>query len=475
MYRSVQPELGLNDVSAVLSLDVELPNKDNEISCEALNAAETSVDIGGKIEDLLQLQLLLAQWRRNFPKEQPSCRETALHEALCRDSKWVLNRTKRRWTTMEFETMWEGWMAELASHELDPVDCRHFGQDYVEKGWNPQVFHWGKGFVPTHLATVLRDQEFVDNLLGIAFESDVPTAEFVELKGKRFRIERVQALSHLRALANSAPTLDLEAINQIVEFGAGSGEMAALCFHLGFNGRYMIYDLPQMILSQRFWLRRAGLPAVLGASLDGDPFQHQSEGWLFLESKRSGFAKRLAVKAENGQRFFRAFFGFYSFTEADEASRARLRPFIENFEVILLTYWQQFDAVDNLDYLEKWSSTLGKSHHLLSWSVASDTWLDNWPLGYYFLALDKTLGELECVWELNCRPSTVVPRLTSKHLYDAIRTSSRRQSRVSLHCVLRTELGLLLLKQELVRVQELLLLEMPPTLAAALHNISLDT
>jgi len=70
------------------------------------------------------------------------------------------------------------------------------------------------------------------------------------------------------------------------------------------------------ILSQRFWLRRAGLPAVLGASLDGDPFQHQSEGWLFLESKRSGFAKRLAVKAENGQRFFRAFFGFYSFTEA---------------------------------------------------------------------------------------------------------------------------------------------------------------
>lgn len=20
--------------------------------------------------------------------------------------------------------MWEGWMAELASHELDPVDCR---------------------------------------------------------------------------------------------------------------------------------------------------------------------------------------------------------------------------------------------------------------------------------------------------------------------------------------------------------------
>lgn len=27
---------------------------------------------------------------------------------------------------------------------------------------------------------------------------------------------------------------------------------------------------------------------------------------------------------------------------------------------------------------------------------------------------------LRCVWELNCRPSTVVPRLTSKHLYDAM-------------------------------------------------------
>ena len=34
----------------------------------------------------------------------------------------------------------------------------------------------------------------------------------------------------------------------------------------GFRGRYLIYDLPPMLLLQRFWLRRAGVPAVLGAN-----------------------------------------------------------------------------------------------------------------------------------------------------------------------------------------------------------------
>eukprot|EP00913_Durusdinium_trenchii_P017390 g16348.t2 len=57
---------------------------------------------------------------------------------------------------------------------------------------------------------------------------------------------------------------------------------------------------------------------------------------------------------------------------------------------------------------------------------------ENWPLGYYFLAVDQELGSPKCLLELNCGPSTVVPRLTSKWLWDLIRTSSHK--RVPIQC-----------------------------------------
>ncbi|CAK8996120.1 unnamed protein product [Durusdinium trenchii] len=116
----------------------------------------------------------------------------------------------------------------------------------------------------------------------------------------------------------------------------------------GFHGSYFIYDLPAMLLMQRFWLRRAGIPAMLGAKLGKMPRSSQAQ--IFLESSKSGFPLRLRRAAKRHS----AFFGFYSFTEADGQSRARLRPFIEDFGVILLTFWQSFDYINNL---EPWAAS----------------------------------------------------------------------------------------------------------------------
>ncbi|CAE6930771.1 unnamed protein product [Symbiodinium natans] len=80
-------------------------------------------------------------------------------------------------------------------------------------------------------------------------------------------------------------------------------------------------------------------------------------------------------------------------------------------------------------YLKDWLETLRSTHHVLSWSVASETWLENFPLGYYLLAVRKDVGGLRCDVAVNCGPATVVPDLTSPQLYDAIRTSSRRPRR----------------------------------------------
>lgn len=55
-------------------------------------------------------------------------------------------------------------------------------------------------------------------------------------------------------------------INQlqtIVEFGGGYGAMALLCHRLGFDGKYIIYDLPEFSLLQEYYLSQFGLLATM--------------------------------------------------------------------------------------------------------------------------------------------------------------------------------------------------------------------
>lgn len=48
--------------------------------------------------------------------------------------------------------------------------------------------------------------------------------------------------------------LDISKLDTILEFGGGYGAMCLLCRRLGFKGRYIIYDLPEFSLLQRYYL-----------------------------------------------------------------------------------------------------------------------------------------------------------------------------------------------------------------------------
>jgi hypothetical protein len=45
----------------------------------------------------------------------------------------------------------------------------------------------------------------------------------------------------------------IEQLDSILEFGGGYGAMALVCRRLGFAGRYLIHDLPEFALLQRYW------------------------------------------------------------------------------------------------------------------------------------------------------------------------------------------------------------------------------
>lgn len=68
----------------------------------------------------------------------------------------------------------------------------------------------------------------------------------------------------------------IEVLDTIVEFGGGYGAMALLCKRMGFEGRYVIYDLPEFSLLQEYYLGQFGMlnrvewnPKSLNKALDG--------------------------------------------------------------------------------------------------------------------------------------------------------------------------------------------------------------
>lgn len=56
-----------------------------------------------------------------------------------------------------------------------------------------------------------------------------------------------------------ATDLRLNRLETIVEFGGGYGAMALLCHRLGFEGKYIIYDLPEFSLLQEYYLSHFGV------------------------------------------------------------------------------------------------------------------------------------------------------------------------------------------------------------------------
>jgi len=68
-----------------------------------------------------------------------------------------------------------------------------------------------------------------------------------------------------------ATGLRLEDYEQIVDFGAGIGEMARLVHDLGFEGHYVIYDLPQVAEISSFYLRGSGHNVTLATHFSSIP------------------------------------------------------------------------------------------------------------------------------------------------------------------------------------------------------------
>ena len=117
-------------------------------------------------------------------------------------------------------------------------------------------------------------------------------------------------------------------LNKIVEFGGGYGAMCNITRNLGFSGEYVIFDLPEMLLLQQFYLENIG--ASNNVSFVSDGYPHEID--LFIAN--------------------------FSISEVPEDKR--IIPYAKNY---LISYQAVFESANN----EKWFADFADSRHGVEW------------------------------------------------------------------------------------------------------------
>lgn len=125
--------------------------------------------------------------------------------------------------------------------------------------------------------------------------------------------------------------IDLSKINTIFEIGGGYGSMCRLIHKLGFKGNYIIFDLPELLELQKFYLRLNNIP---------------KEKIHFLSDIKK--IKNI-IDIEN----INLTIGLWSFSELPINLRDSILEYFKKSDYILFTYQNTFTDINNISYFNE--------------------------------------------------------------------------------------------------------------------------
>jgi len=123
----------------------------------------------------------------------------------------------------------------------------------------------------------------------------------------------------------------VENLDYIFEYGGGYGCMCKMIHDLGFEGRYVLYDLPEFLALQRFYLETVEVQGNIVYISDIPPAQ-----WIPSS----------------------LFIAILSLNEAPLYQRAEILPFLSSFQYCLINYHSEFRGIDNAAYFDGLVRTL---------------------------------------------------------------------------------------------------------------------
>jgi hypothetical protein len=143
--------------------------------------------------------------------------------------------------------------------------------------------------------------------------------------------------------------VDISRARFIFEFGGGYGSLCRLVHRLGFNGRYVIFDLPPFSALQIFFLKMNGISAIPSSAYTGEA----SSGVICV----SELEHLESILADHASTRDAAFIATWSLSEAPVMLRQAILPLIRQFNTFLVAYQGYFGNVDNRNFFNEWVDT----------------------------------------------------------------------------------------------------------------------
>ncbi len=143
----------------------------------------------------------------------------------------------------------------------------------------------------------------------------------------------------------------IDRMRLIFEFGGGYGSMCRQAHRLGFTGKYLIFDLPEFSLLQRYFLRSIGLNL-----LTADEWAQPGRPGILLLSDLSELERTLpAVLPHQAPSMFIA---TWSLSEVPIELRTRIMALLTSVDAVLIAYQHRFGSMDNVQFFGNWSAAL---------------------------------------------------------------------------------------------------------------------
>jgi hypothetical protein len=151
-------------------------------------------------------------------------------------------------------------------------------------------------------------------------------------------------IHHAYHLLRCEPLLGrtIDQFDKIIEFGGGYGSFCRLAWRLGFRGRYVIFDLPEFLSLQKYFLQSVGVPIAQNPG---------SSGATFISDLNQS-----TEEAVGGGLFV----GCWSISETPLDFRKQVLASVNALTDYLIGYQNQFQEVDNIGFFSSWSTAYSK-------------------------------------------------------------------------------------------------------------------
>lgn len=253
----------------------------------------------------------------------------------------------------EAESTWNRFRSELRNSVIHQ-DARCFLRwDVIQK----TMFVSNAPFARKEFASLKIDEHW-RTVWKEAIEEDLcghPKPFFLHPRSSGNRIHQAYHLAQFQQRSG----IGFRDLKFIFEFGGGYGGMCRIVHKLGFAGKYVIFDFPEMCLLQRFYLRCVGLPAAYFTTDD------RTDNAIVLTSCLEDLHQVIA-ETKTGRSLLIA---TWSLSEAPAALRRTILQEVAGFGSFLISYQDRFGEEDNQLFFKNWTSSLPPD---IQWS--------DWPL-----------------------------------------------------------------------------------------------